>query len=492
MSKRAKWTLVVFSVLLHPLLLVLLFPYMGETINLAVLIAPVTATLLFGWRTGLLFVPVNVIATAVIFSQVFHLDATTGRPKAVVSAFVLAVFCLAADRLRHFIIQRRLMAEELDRAKKMEAIGRLAGGVAHDMNNTLNAIMGSIFAHRQELTVYGRSFPDLDNIAAACDRGAQLTQNLLGFARQSNLNNQIFSLNRVIAGTELLLKRTAEKNIQIVTSLSPTEPYMAGDRSQIENAVMNLCLNALDAMGGQGTLTMKTGIHRKDVFLQISDTGEGMDRSVQEHVFEPFFTTKAEGKGTGLGLSMVYGAVHAMNGKIRLESAPGRGTDITLTFPRQASDVPEKSNSSVPPEPISEIGTLAEHTVLLVDDEPLVLRAGMRMLKVLGCRVVGAGGGKEALELFEKHKSEISLVVIDLIMPEMDGIATLNEIHNIVEDMPVILVSGYTKESDKLDILKQKPEQVKFLAKPYRPEQLNRIAQKLLDGRTNDSRVSSA
>ncbi|MBN2714490.1 MAG: hypothetical protein JXX14_01470, partial [Deltaproteobacteria bacterium] len=313
---RLRWGVVIGLAALHPVLLYYLAPHFGERANLVVFLAPVVATFLFGLRIGLMFIPVNVIATSVMFGGVLNVEPSIGlRPKGLLAALVVAGLCLVAEKIRRLVQFRRLHREEFERAKKMEAIGRLAGGVAHDMNNTLNAIMGSIFAHRQELAAYGRRFQDLDNIAAACDRGAQLTQNLLGFARKSSVKSQVFSLNRVVQATELLLRRTASKQIRIVSSLASPEPYMEGDLGQIENALMNLCLNALDAMGKIGTLTLKTGVNNKMVFLRVSDTGEGMDRHTQEHVFEPFFTTKAEGKGTGLGLAIVYGAVHAMKGR---------------------------------------------------------------------------------------------------------------------------------------------------------------------------------
>lgn len=480
-------------VALHPVLLHVLVPRFGETANMVVFLAPVVASICFGWRIGFIFVAVNVVSSALMFRFYFGMGSSEGRPRAIVSTLLIAGLCFGADKLFQFIAMRKRMAEELRRAKKMEAIGRLAGGVAHDMNNTLNAIMGSVFAHRQELSVYGRQFSDLDNIAAACDRGAQLTQNLLGFARKSNFKHTVFSLNRIMQQTELLLRRTASKNILIKAVLAQPEPFMEGDRGQMENAVMNLCLNAMDAMGTHGTLTLSTGIRKNEVFLSVSDTGEGMDHSVQEHVFEPFFTTKEEGKGTGLGLSMVYGAVHAMKGKIRLESSPGQGTDVFLTFPAQSAVEAEASLSSFPPAPTDDMDALDGQSVLLVDDEPLVLRAGARLLKSLGCDVVfSAKSGADGISLFEEHKERISLVVLDLVMPELDGIATLEALHKIDDELPVIIVSGYTEDSEKLSVLQMKTKTVCFLAKPYRADQLLKVAKKLLSNRRLSSRVSSA
>ena len=493
-SRGWQWVLVVALAAIHPVALYTLFPVLGEVSNVVVVIAPVVATIFFGWRVGFLFTPINVIASAVVFSQVFHFgNAGDGRIKAMISAVLIALLCLGVDRLRQFNRQRKIMLEELKRAKKMEAIGRLAGGVAHDMNNTLNAIMGSVFAHRQELSVYGKSFRDLDNIAAACDRGAQLTQNLLGFARKGTASCEVFSLNRVILSTELLLRRTVNRNISIVTLPSESEPFMEGDRSQIENAVMNLCLNALDAMGSHGTLTLATYTSRTMVSLQVSDTGAGMDMEVQEHVFEPFFTTKAEGKGTGLGLSIVYGAVQAMSGKIRLESAPGMGTDITLSFPaKQAADATNYRSTHSGPEMVDDFVSLEGHTVLLIDDEPLVARASSRMMKSLGCEVLSSLSGSEGLTLFTRHQETISLVVVDVIMPELDGFAVYERIRELAPEIPVILVSGFTDDSERMRRISDAP-QVKFLAKPYRALQFGRVARELLDrAESEESRISSA
>jgi signal transduction histidine kinase/ActR/RegA family two-component response regulator len=457
---------------MHPVLLYFLLPVFGEACNLIVLAAPVVATLLFNWRVGIVFTLIDVFITALMFGQFIGMSAKEGMPKAILSGIVAVTVCFGAEKLRRYIEQRRAMEAELHQARKLEAIGRLAGGVAHDMNNTLNAIMGSVFAHRQEVATYGRSFADLDNIVAACERGAQLTQNLLGFARKSHYKRQIFSLNGVVDSVQTLLIRTANKNIRIDTRLTPGLPPIKGDRGQIENAVINLCLNALDAMVAQGTLTITTKGDTRHVSICVTDTGVGMDDSVRERVFEPFFTTKAEGKGTGLGLSMVYGVVHAMNGTIALDSAPGKGTAITLTFPAAAAAELETEMASIPPDATDASEYLRGRTVLLIDDEPLVLRAGERMLRTLGCEVLTASGGKEGIEKFKTHEGSIHLAIIDVIMPEMDGIATIEEILRIDSTTQVLLASGYARVSDEVEALKERHPTVGFIAKPYQPDQL--------------------
>ncbi len=484
LTRKTRWAVALTLAVVHPVLLYKLYPYLGTPINSLNLVTPVAATLLLGWRVGICFILLNSVSIGIVLSRISDIKLPEDLPRGVLPLLVTSAFCVGADRLRHFLAQRRAIEEELLNAKKMEAIGRLAGGVAHDMNNTLNAIMGSAFALRQELTPYGRRFKDLDHIAAACDRGAQLTRNLLGFARKSSYKKQTFSLNAVVESVQSLLKRTTSRNIRIETDLTKGLPLMEGDQGQIENAVMNLCLNALDAMSDQGTLSMTTRLDDNEVSIIVKDTGTGMDENIREHVFEPFFTTKPAGKGTGLGLSMVYGVVHAMNGGIVLDSVPGVGTTITLTFARIDAPPTEMSRSSIPP-PAED--TLEGNTILIIDDEPLVLRSGVRMLRSLGCDVLSAGSGPEGMELLRAHQGTVSLAIIDLIMPEMDGTATLDELLKIDPELPALLVSGYTRESDPVENLQNHRATVGFLAKPYHSSQLIAAAKQLL----SPDRISS-
>jgi signal transduction histidine kinase/ActR/RegA family two-component response regulator len=487
LSRRAKWTIVLALTAAHPALLVALRPIVGEAGNMLALAAPVAATLLLDIRYGMFFMFVNTVVSGVVFDQ-FGMSGEEGRPKGVVSLLVTATICWGADRLRHFIEQRRTMEEALQQAQKIEAIGRLAAGVAHDINNTLNAIMGSTFALRHELTSYGRSFQDLENIALACDRGAQLTRNLLGFARKSCSRTESFSLNSVVREVQVLITRTVKKSIRVETKLAEPAALMRGDEAQVEHAIMNLCLNAIDAMEDQGTLTIATATHHETVSVSVADTGTGMDEQIREQAFEPFFTTKPVGKGTGLGLSMVYGTVQAMHGTITLSTKVGAGTTITLTFPRVVEPAPI---ASVSPPQHAEPLSLAGSTILVIDDEPLVLRAAVRMLRALGCEVLSANNGRDGVETFKAHRDSISLAIIDLVMPGTDGMATLNEILKLAPETPILLASGYAPETEKIDALLSARPTVGYLAKPYDPSAITAALSKLLPDGLNSTPSSS-
>jgi len=487
LSRRARWTIVLALTVAHPVLLFALHPIVGGASNSLALAGPVVATLLLSIRVGVASIFVNSVVSGFVFDH-FGQSPEEGRAQAVVSLLVTATVCWGADRLRQFIEQRRAMEEALHQAQKIEAIGRLAAGVAHDINNTLNAIMGSTFALRHELTSYGRSFQDLENIALACDRGAQLTRNLLGFARKSCSRSESFSLNVVVREVQALITRTAKKSVSIEARLTEPAALMRGDEAQVEHAVMNLCLNALDAMDDQGTLTISTAIQDETVSVSVSDTGTGMDPQVREHAFEPFFTTKPVGKGTGLGLSMVYGTVQAMHGTITLSTKLGVGTTITLKFPRVAEAAPVPIAST--PQ-LAEPYSLAGLTILVIDDEPLVLRAAVRMLRALGCKVLSANNGREGVETFVAHRDSVSLAIVDLVMPGTDGVATLNEILELAPQTPILLASGYTPEAEKVDALLSARPTVAYLAKPYDPSAIRAALGKLLPARLASTPSSS-
>jgi two-component system, cell cycle sensor histidine kinase and response regulator CckA len=366
--------------------------------------------------------------------------------------------------------EQRKMETQLQESKRMESIGRLAGGVAHDINNILNAIIGATFALKSDLNSPSAA-ADLDTIDHACDQGAQLTRNLLGFARKGDSTREVFAIAEVVETVLSIIRRTAPGGISISTKLAHSPILMKGDRGQIESALMNLCLNALDAMGDSGALTIESKKKNDHFMLCVSDTGAGIDESIRELVFEPFFTTKPVGKGTGLGLAMVNRAVKTHGGDISMESEPSMGTTMKITFPQYRGDIvmPEKK------EVLSYDATrtpLLDTTILVVDDDPLVLRGSERLLSSLGANVVTAENGNRGLEQFKKYNSSIGLIILDLVMPEMDGTRLLRHIRSLKSLIPVIVVSGYSPEPGKLEELKTQLPRFDFLQKPYRANEL--------------------
>jgi two-component system, cell cycle sensor histidine kinase and response regulator CckA len=380
------------------------------------------------------------------------------------------------------ITQRKLAEEEnaalqdqLQQSQKMEAIGRLAGGVAHDMNNVLGAIMGSASVLAVESDPRDPHIEDIENILMACRKGRDLTRDLLGFARKGKYVKESISLNDVAVEAKALLTRTIPRTIQVALDLDNDIDFIEGDRSQIHHALMNVCINAADSMQDTGTLTISTcttylgeahctsmgGLPGKYVELSVSDTGVGMDEKTLHKVFEPFFTTKPKGEGTGLGLSMVYGVIKNHGGTVKIESKLGVGTLVTLYLPAV-----EDAGSVKAEDPKSQVGIHPDlGAILLVDDEEIIRCSAQRLLKKLGYKVLLVENGRRALEVYKRKKQDIFIVLLDLIMPEMDGLQTFRELKEIDPDVKVILFSGYSKD-DKVDNLLEAGA-VGFIQKPF-------------------------
>ena len=372
-------------------------------------------------------------------------------------------------------LRSRAVEEHLRQSQKMEAVGRLAGGIAHDMNNLLGAIMGFASVVQAEMSPTDRLQSDVRHILESCRKGRDLTLNLIGFARRGKYRTEQFTLNDRAVEVVKLLKSTIPKKVKIETRLTPRPMPVYGDPAQIHHAVMNLCLNAVDAMGGSGVLTIVsdsivvedgTGYSPdlasgKYARLQITDTGAGMDPDVMSMAFEPFFTTKPLGQGSGLGLSMVYGTAVNHGGAVALESAAGQGTVATLLLPPCTYD-------SEPVRAGSERRTpsdVARATVLLVDDEPMVRRSGQRLLEKLGYKVLLAEDGLSAVRTFAAKRDQISAVMLDLVMPVMDGAETLAKLKEIDPGVPVLLASGYSREEQAEELIKRGADG--FIQKPF-------------------------
>jgi len=362
------------------------------------------------------------------------------------------------------------------RAQKLEAIGTLAGGVAHDMNNVLGAIMSFASVLREQV-VGDEQRRDVEGILSATRRGRGLTRNLLGFARKGKYRKEAISLNDVVEEVHELLARTLPRDVRWRLILDPDLPRVEGYHEQLCHALMNICINSSDAMNGSGVLeinTSRVSLIATDVdgwdgvepgefaALSVVDSGAGMPPDILARVFEPFYTTKGREEGTGLGMSMVYGTVKSHGGLIHVDSSPGVGTRVQMHLPLAGGDVPERVQTSHPAPHRERRGT---GTVLVIDDDDLVRRSAKRLLKMLGYRSLLAEGGSEGLELFTEHRESIDAVVLDLMMPGMDGEETFLRLREIDPKVRVLISSGFTDEdtSDRLI----RAGAMGFLEKPF-------------------------
>ena len=330
------------------------------------------------------------------------------------------------------ITERKRLEEQLLQSQKMEAVGQLAGGVAHDFNNILTAIVGYADLLAAEFTgTNSRHLEDLEEIRKAARRAAALTRQLLAFSRKQVLEPRIIDMNDVVLNLDKMLRSLIAENIELKTELADDLAAARADPNQIEQVIMNLAINARDAMPDGGTVTIETGNATLDdayaaqhvsvipgeyVMLAVSDTGCGMDEKTKSRVFEPFFTTKPVGRGTGLGLSTVYGIVKQTGGNIWLYSEPGKGTTFKIYLPAIAA-LPEDIGKVAPAEAVQRGG----ETVLVVEDDEQLRRLTHRALASQGYTVLEADRGSTALDIARRHKGHIDLLLTDVIMPDTNG-----------------------------------------------------------------------
>jgi PAS domain S-box-containing protein len=388
------------------------------------------------------------------------------------------------------ITDRLSLEQQLRQAQKMEAVGQLAAGVAHDFNNILTAITGYAQLLLEDLGAKDPHRQDVDEIRKAADRAAGLTRQLLAFSRQQVLQPTVLDLNILVSETEAMLARLLGEDIRLATHLTSDLGAVKTDRSQIEQVIMNLAVNARDAMPQGGQLTIETAnvdtddVYARDhfpaapgsyVMLAVSDTGIGMSQETQAHMFEPFFTTKGKGKGTGLGLATVYGIVKQSAGFIWVYTEPGQGTTFKIYLPRVAQ-APAPRVSSANSRPVILSGT---ETVLLAEDEAAVRTVARQALERHGYTVLEAPSGEAALDLAQRYSGSIHLLLTDVVMPGMSGRSLALRLAAVRPEMRAIYMSGYTDEAiTRHGVLEPG---VTYVQKPFSPDALVRKVREVLD-----------
>jgi two-component system cell cycle sensor histidine kinase/response regulator CckA len=387
------------------------------------------------------------------------------------------------------VTYHKRVEEQLLQSQKMESIGNLAGGIAHDFNNLLGGILGYATFVKRKLSTRDKIYQSIEAIERSAQRAAELTKQLLGFARRGKYQVRPIDCNALIQEIVLILQRTIDPRIAIEVDPDPRLSLIEGDEAQIQQALMNICLNARDAMPKGGTLKiasrnqrmvpdqasrqrgMKEGSY---IRLTLSDTGTGMISEVRDRIFEPFFTTKAKGQGTGLGLSMVYGIIQNHGGMIEVQSHTGIGSTFTVFLPAVASAALNGEERS--PAPDSHRG---QETILLVDDEEIIRELGIDILEDRGYRVFSASEGREAVRIYRERIRVIDLVILDVMMPGIGGKETYRLLRAINPQVKVLLSSGYSTNGEVGEILKQGVSG--FVQKPYREEELAAKIREVLD-----------
>jgi len=382
------------------------------------------------------------------------------------------------------ITDRVRLENELRQAQKMEAVGRLAAGVAHDFNNILTVILGNTSMQLRNPRLDEKLAASLNHVQTAAERATALTRQLLAYSRKQMIQRRSVALNEVVEQTVAMLRRVIGEHIALDMQLAPDLPPIFADPSNVDQVIMNLALNARDAMPDGGRLTLTTTRVEIDkayrarnseaqlgphICLAVKDTGHGMDTATVARIFDPFFTTKDPGKGTGMGLATVYGALKQHGGWVEVDSAPGRGTTIRTYFPL----CPEGHVATVRKSEIAlaEVAPTDKITILVVEDEDMLREFVSDALMTVGYRVLSAANGKDALGVWAKHKEKIDLLLTDVVMPE--SISGRQLAHMLIMDKPelkVIFTSGYSSELFGAEFESEKNHI--FLAKPYLPDRL--------------------
>ncbi|MDD3095686.1 MAG: response regulator, partial [Candidatus Marinimicrobia bacterium] len=385
----------------------------------------------------------------------------------------------------------REQEESLAQSRKLKAMGQLTGGIAHDFNNMLATILGFAELLSEELQDNEDLHYYCKNIIDTCERAATLTNQLLTFARKQRKQSTAIDMHDLILGSIDLLRHALNKSTLIRHHLMAREHYIIGEFTQLQNVILNLAFNANDAMPEGGVFELRTenvSIYKEDhakypldvepgnyIMLQVRDSGVGMERDVLSKIFEPFFTTKSAGLGTGLGLSSVYGTVNAHNGYIYAESAPGKGSIFYLLFP--VSALKPKDNPKA--QTLLLRKAHAGNTILIIDDEEAIRKMLKKSLDYMGFAVLEAGTGDAGIRIYREHQKSIGLVILDVIMPGMDGVETYQKLREINPDVAVLISSGFAN-NEQTQALREMGVGA-YLKKPYRQSDLQKTINKVLN-----------
>ena len=399
----------------------------------------------------------------------------------------------ANEQLRSEVEQRQKIEEELLRTRKLEAIGTLAGGLAHDFNNLMTIVIGYCEFMRSELADNPPLLKEVNEIRKAAEKANSLTRQVLAFSRLQKPQAQLLNLNDVLKDMADMLRRLLSDDIEVAMLSDSSLGLILADRGQIEQVILNLVINAADAMPHGGKLTLSTantsmnGSHLDQAFSQpasracvcltVSDTGVGMAPEIKARIFDPFFTTKERGKGTGLGLATVYGIVNQAGGHIRVESEPGQGTTFHVSFPQCESAVENsvQAEASFPE-------TRGSETILVVDDEDSLLELLCEVLRRNGYTVLPAANGREALRLTREHPEPIDLVITDMVMPKMGGRELAEALHALKPSLKILYMTGYAEKAE--DVKELLSSGHSFIEKPFTPDELLHKTRDVLSAET--------
>src|SRR5438876_4496077 len=433
------------------------------------------------------------LAFLALSKYVFHSDLRLGEIVLFVALMWALAFVLDRSQTEKVVVQNALpqSGKLLEQSQKMEAIGRLAGGVAHDFNNLLAVIIGYSDLLLESLGSSDLNRAKVEQIKQAASSAASLTRQLLTFSRQQVIQPVVLDINQTVSNTEKMLRRLIKENIEFTVELDHNLDRVTADPGQIEQIVLNLVVNARDAMPNGGKLRIQTrnvrlegdpGAHvpsGRFILLEVTDTGTGMDQHTQAHIFEPFFTTKAVGEGSGLGLATVYAIVKQSNGHIEVQSTLGQGSSFKIYLPatKQAGADHESGK---------ETARLAFSgaTVLVVEDAQPLRDVICETLRASGCTVLSARDGQEALRMIGKRKSAFDLLLTDVIMPGMNGPALAKQVRALCPETKILYMTGYSGEFIRADML---IAGVSLIQKPFTPADLGRKISKMLADKSRES-----